>query len=122
MAYTRYSIYAVARKNGCSSVVTWNMSIHCPIHRYCEKVTKVLPDDHSDTDTRSTAFSQDNQGKLAPERRTILDLTKSKRRRRGKDGHQLDNMQVICTLRRRQSTSSLRFYRPKAHADGQRTV
>jgi len=60
------------------------------------------------------AFFQDNLGKPAPERLTILDFTGA--RDDGWQWHQLDHMQIICTLLQTDnhtSTSPLTITSPK---------
>ena len=51
---------------------------------------------HTHTHSRLTAFFQDYLGRLIPEGQTILDFIEAETT--GWQWHQLDHMQVICTL------------------------
>jgi len=63
-----------------------------------------------------TAFFQDNLGKPAPERYKPFWIL-LEQEMMGRQWHQLDHMQIICTFLQTDnhiSTSSLSFYRPDA--------
>jgi len=69
------------------------------------------------------AFFQDNLGKPAPERYTILVLREQEMM--GWQWHQLDHMEIICTSLQTDnhaSTSPLSFYRPDALPASQPTA
>jgi len=70
----------------------------------------------SKADTHLMAFFPGELCKPAPERKTMMDFNEARY-----DGHQLDHLQIICTLLQTGNyaiTSSLTFYRTDALPDG----